>query len=212
MEKTHHFAIFIATAVLAVMGPGLSLQAGITNGNFSQGDDGLSGWTVVSGDPNQLYTDSGYAVMDEEENNRDPILFFQNFNVESQDDRLLFDLTIASVYSDETDHFNAYLYADDGDGTPHDAFYSWNSDDGKADFSEPVSLDLTSFQGGRAYLIFEFLPDGNLEYQNDPTYPLTRISVGNVRTEEQTTTVPAPSAVILAVLGVGLVIGYRRRA
>jgi hypothetical protein len=206
MEKTHHFAIFIATAVLAVMGPGLSLQAGITNGNFSQGDDGLSGWTVVSGDPDQLYTDSGYAVMDEEEDNRDPILFFQNFDVESQDDLLSFDLHILSAYSDETDHFNAYLYAGDWDGTPHDAFYSWNSADNPFNFGDTISLDLTALQGGRASLIFELLPDGN------PDKTMTMIAIGNVRTEQQTTTVPAPSAVILAVLGVGLVIGYRRRA
>ncbi len=188
--------------------PALTAFAGLTNGDFSAG---LSGWTtsgiVFYNDVNEL------AVLIEITDQ--PGLsstLSQEFVIPSMAMELSFDVSMGQYDDAETDVFTAALYMSSTDLTPlisyspdvDEFFYMDNEGEthtyGTFD-GMTARLDVSAFRDSNAYLVFGLLGSDDSLF--------TAVELDNVNIS--ISTIPAPSALMLGFIGIGLVGIIRRK-
>ncbi len=176
-------AIIVAlTGVMAFAWPTNSLQ----NGTFSEGSDGLDYWTARG-----VYVLDGNAVFLED----DPCLTLsQEFTIPDFAQKLSFEIQFLSGEYPETDVFTASLLDPDGNSlTGEPNFFHWDSDTGDPSFADTIVLDIGSDLWGKNALL-------SFDLQCDGLEPLTEVRLDNV-----SILIPAPGALMLGLVGTGLV-------
>jgi hypothetical protein len=201
MAKSINAMVFWVLFVTVVFSSCATAQ--ITNGDFNTPD--LSGWVVESG----AVTDGGGYALFEQGGYDELAILSQEFTM--PDGALTLSFDVEMVLEDEegpgpeTDIFTAYLY----DSSTNDPLGSISSDgeffymDNKDLIgfdSRTVSLDVSGFDVDNAYLVFKL--DSDLD---DRT--LTKVGLDNVNIS----IIPAPGALLMCVVGAGVVGWLRRR-
>lgn len=178
---------------------GVTAFAVPTNGDFS---DGLNGWTIESG---TVFDGGGFALFIEDFSVPSSTLS-QEFTIPLLALELSFDVNMESDLPESpVDVFTAYLYDNSTDlkplvsnpGVGVDEFFYMDNDGvintvGTFD-GTTVTLDVSGFRGLNAYLVFD-LWNGDDKRQ-------TGVSLDNV----SISVVPAPGALMLGLIGTGMV-------
>ena len=183
-----------------------SAQSGLTNGDFS---DGLLYPWVASG--NVTYDEEAEAALFSEMEDGTPSTLSQQFTLELGSLTLSFEMLMETVVEEpETDRFTASLL--DSSDNPlfpvlgETYFYSLSSanheetGEGVSVIDDRVSLDdVTSLGGEQVKLVFGLFPDDD-DFE-------TTVILDNV----EVSVIPAPGAILLGSIGVGLVGWLKRR-
>jgi len=193
MEKKRELGILFILGVIYSITASQSLQASVTNGDFSQG---WLGWNLVSGDVD-INTDDEVAEFFETEDGIASVLN-QNFTLAANENTLSFYLEMLIEDNGggepETDTFSVYMDSN--------LLYSLTSTMAPED-PVTVVLDVSAFASGSHTLSFELAHDlGDNE--------ITTVILDDVNYYQSMMVVPVPGALLLGLIGGSSVVLLRK--